>query len=854
MFAEESKVSEILSLLEMYVMPVIRPALELADTVPGWGACLLMLLFFGLSILFGMIHGAFASKEKARSIEIRGFMICLCGALTGWTVYRGLSGDAVSPDTLMLSIALALAAITLLVMLVRRHFAALIQFIFALLSAVMLGKLCSGIEPMGAAVALYAALALIGSWLEWAVGKATKDINSGDRKKLEKKLDPQSTEEAEVQAYDLTEDAVSEAIGETSPEEDAPQDSGEDSSEETPQEPVRTIDYEEIFGDIITRGASQEASAQEAEEETEEAQEELTVREETAETEQEAVMPETSGNEQETEETEPDAEPDQIKFEDLAAEEAEEGSSAEMTEEETPVEQPEELPSPEEEVITEETQETQPEEMPAAEPEAESADPEEKVRREAMSLLEDLALEAERELAEGTDEIPEPSGMQEIQITAEVPELPEEEQTSDDGFRIVLSDAEITGEIEIGSAEEERSATAMPEDNDGKNTINIAVFGPKGSGKTTLTWALSMINSEFGGREYTPEELDSTALEKEKGTTVEPSFIEYESRLRHIVHIDCPGDPEYYKNEIRGLTEADIGILVIAINGHVTDAREHLYNARMAGIRNLVVFINKCDMENVTEDDIDSVDSRINRLISKEFDFSDVVTVSGSALAAAKDDEDQLFWINSIRELQFTLDTMNTARRDQNGELRMPIGKVYTTPGLGTVVTGRIRSGSVSTGKRVTINGYSDDKRHATVAAIHAFGKEKDMARAGECVGIQLREITAQRIRRGQVITDSNNGKGHRRIGAEFSYVKYTRKDANGRPMSLWDSTKLQFWFGTTDVTGEIRLQEEELHLPGDDFVVIIDLEKPVPINVGDRFLAKQGALTVAYGEVVRTD
>ena len=120
MFAEESKVSEILSLLEMYVMPVIRPALELADTVPGWGACLLMLLFFGLSILFGMIHGAFASKEKARSIEIRGLMICLCGALTGWTVYRGLSGDAVSPDTLMLSIALALDAVTLLVMLVRR--------------------------------------------------------------------------------------------------------------------------------------------------------------------------------------------------------------------------------------------------------------------------------------------------------------------------------------------------------------------------------------------------------------------------------------------------------------------------------------------------------------------------------------------------------------------------------------------------------------------------------------------------------------------------------------------------------------------------------------------------------------
>lgn len=844
--------SEILSLLEMYVMPVIRPALELTDTVPGWGACLLMLLFFGLSILFGMIHGAFASKEKARSIEIRGFMICLCGALTGWTVYRGLSGDAVSPDTLMLSVALTLAAVTLLVMLVRRHFAALIQFIFALLSAVMLGKLCSGIEPMGAAVALYAALTLIGSWLEWAVGKATKDINSGDRKELEKKLDPQSTEEAEVPASDLTEDAVSEAIEETSPEEDALQDSGEDSSEEVPQEPVRTIDYEEFFGDIITRGPAKEASAQEAEEETEETQEELTVREETAETEQEPVMPETAGDEPESEETD-QTEPEQIQFEDLAAEEAEE-ESAEMTEEEIPAEQPEEQPSPEEEVMSEEAHETQPEEIPGDEPEAAAADPEEEVRREAMSLLEDLALEAERELAEGTGEIQEPSEVQEIQITAEVPELPAEEQTSDDGFRIVLSDAEITGEIEVGSAEEERSATATPEDNDGKNTINIAVFGPKGSGKTTLTWALSMINSEFGGREYTPEELDSTALEKEKGTTVEPSFIEYESRLRHIVHIDCPGDPEYYKNEIRGLTEADIGILVIAIDGHVTDAREHLYNARMAGIRNLVVFINKCDMENVTEDDIDSVDSRINRLISKEFDFSDVVTVSGSALAAAKDDEDQLFWINSIRELQFTLDTMNTSRRDQNGELRMPIGKVYTTPGLGTVVTGRIRSGSVSTGKRVTINGYSDDKRHATVAAIHAFGKEKDMARAGECVGLQLRGITAQRIRRGQVITDSNNGKGHRRIGAEFCYVKYARKDANGRPMSLWDSTKLQFWFGTTDVTGEIRLQEEELHLPGDDFVVIIDLEKPVPINVGDRFLAKQGALTVAYGEVVRTD
>ena len=383
-------------------------------------------------------------------------------------------------------------------------------------------------------------------------------------------------------------------------------------------------------------------------------------------------------------------------------------------------------------------------------------------------------------------------------------------------------------------------------------TLNVCTVGPHGSGKTTLTSAITAICSVYGSRSYSVSELDSTKEEIESGQTIEPSMLEYTSLTRHYYHIDTPGKHSYYKNTLRGINEADAAILVVAFQDRPSKAREYILMVGNAGIKRLILFINKCDCAEATADEIMLREKQYEDLVSDtEVDFDYVRIVSGSALGTISDDER---WRTSVRNLVSAMDSCSVPKFNIMLPFRMSIGKVYGIMGRGTVVTGRINEGRIKVGDTVLAVGYGMKDVSTVIESIEVLGKETDSAKAGDCVGIKLKGILPGDVSRGQILCVKESSETHKRIGAEFRYLYYRSSDRTGRPKSLWNDTSLQYWFGNTEVNGKFWMHEEEYHIPGDDFVTVIDFDKPIPLRNGDVFSARKGSQTVGFGKVLKTD
>ena len=381
-----------------------------------------------------------------------------------------------------------------------------------------------------------------------------------------------------------------------------------------------------------------------------------------------------------------------------------------------------------------------------------------------------------------------------------------------------------------------------------KPHINIGTIGHVDHGKTTLTAAISSVLSNQGlaeARDFTS--IDNAPEEKERGITINTAHIEYETANRHYAHVDCPGHADYVKNMVTGAAQMDGAILVVAAtDGPMPQTREHILLGRQVGVPRLVVFMNKVDMVD-DEELLELVEMEVRELLSfYQYDGDNTPVIQGSALGALNNEEK---WVATVNELMEAVDTyIELPPRDVDKPFLMPVEDVFTITGRGTVATGRIETGVCNTGDPVEILGMGDEKLTSTVTGVEMFRKILDRGEAGDNVGILLRGIEKAQIKRGMVICKPGSTKPHQEFKAEIYVLK---KEEGGRHTPFHNKYRPQFYFRTTDVTGEILLTDgREMVMPGDNVTINVKLIVPVAMNQGLRFAIREGGRTVGAGQV----
>jgi elongation factor Tu len=391
-----------------------------------------------------------------------------------------------------------------------------------------------------------------------------------------------------------------------------------------------------------------------------------------------------------------------------------------------------------------------------------------------------------------------------------------------------------------------------------KPHVNIGTIGHVDHGKTTLTAAITRVLSKNNLAEYQPyERIDSAPEERARGVTINIYHAEYQTETRHYAHVDCPGHADYIKNMITGAAQMDGAILVVAAtDGPMPQTREHILLARQVNVPAIVVFMNKVDMVD-DEELLDLVELEVRELLSKYgFPGDEVPVIRGSGLQVveAPDSEDwsrntSNRWIKAIWELMDAVDSyIPLPQRELDKPFLMAVEDVFTITGRGTVATGRVERGVLKTGEEVEIIGFRDEPRKTVVTSIEMFRKVLDTAEAGDNVGLLLRGVDRDDVERGMVIAKPGSIKPHKHFKAE---VYVLRKEEGGRHTPFVSGYRPQFYFRTTDVTGEIRLPSGvEMVMPGDNVNMEVMLVSPVAIEVGLRFAIREGGRTVGAGVV----
>jgi elongation factor Tu len=381
-----------------------------------------------------------------------------------------------------------------------------------------------------------------------------------------------------------------------------------------------------------------------------------------------------------------------------------------------------------------------------------------------------------------------------------------------------------------------------------KPHVNIGTIGHVDHGKTTLTAAISSVLASKGlaaVRDFSS--IDNAPEEKERGITINTSHIEYETLNRHYAHVDCPGHADYVKNMVTGAAQMDGAILVVAAtDGPMPQTREHILLGRQVGVPRIVVFMNKVDMVD-DEELLELVEMEIRELLSfYSYDGDNAPVIKGSALGALNGEPK---WVATVEELMDAVDSyIELPPRDIDKPFLMPVEDVFTITGRGTVATGRIETGVINSGEPVEILGMGEEKLTSTVTGVEMFRKILDRGEAGDNVGLLLRGIEKSQIKRGMVICKPGSTTPHVEFKAEIYVLK---KEEGGRHTPFHNRYRPQFYFRTTDVTGEIHLTDgREMVMPGDNVTITVKLIVPVAMDKGLRFAIREGGRTVGAGQV----
>jgi len=381
-----------------------------------------------------------------------------------------------------------------------------------------------------------------------------------------------------------------------------------------------------------------------------------------------------------------------------------------------------------------------------------------------------------------------------------------------------------------------------------KAHVNIGTIGHIDHGKTTLTAAITKVLAEAGLSEYRSfDSIDNAPEEKERGITINTSHVEYQTATRHYAHVDCPGHADYIKNMVTGAAQMDGAILVVAAtDGPMPQTREHILLAGQVGVKKLVVFMNKVDMVD-DEELLELVEMEIRDLLTfYKFDGDNTPVIRGSALGGLNGEPK---WVDTVMKLMEACDTwIPQPERDKDKPFLMPIEDVFSITGRGTVATGRIETGIIKTGEPVDIIGMGAEKLKSVVTGVEMFRKILDEGEAGDNAGLLLRGIDKDEIRRGMVIAKPGTIKPHKHFKAEVYILK---KEEGGRHTPFHNKYRPQFYFRTTDVTGEITLpQGVEMVMPGDNLTIEVNLIAEIALNMNLRFAIREGGRTVGAGQV----
>jgi elongation factor Tu len=381
-----------------------------------------------------------------------------------------------------------------------------------------------------------------------------------------------------------------------------------------------------------------------------------------------------------------------------------------------------------------------------------------------------------------------------------------------------------------------------------KPHVNVGTIGHIDHGKTTLTAAITLVLADKGLSEYRSfDSIDNAPEEKARGITINTAHIEYQTANRHYAHVDCPGHADYIKNMVTGAAQMDGAIIVVAAtDGPMPQTREHILLARQVGVPKLVVFMNKCDSVDDPEI-LEIVEMEIRDLLTfYGFDGANTPVIQGSALGGLNKEPK---WVDKIMELMDAVDSyIPLPTRDVDKPFLMPVEDVFSITGRGTVATGRIETGVINTGDPVEIIGMGAEKLKSVVTGVEMFRKILDRGEAGDNAGMLLRGIDKDSIRRGMVIAKPGSITPHKKFKAEI-YVLKTQE--GGRHTPFHNKYRPQFYFRTTDVTGEIHLPEGvEMCMPGDNITIHVDLISEIAMSKGLRFAIREGGRTVGAGQV----
>jgi len=381
-----------------------------------------------------------------------------------------------------------------------------------------------------------------------------------------------------------------------------------------------------------------------------------------------------------------------------------------------------------------------------------------------------------------------------------------------------------------------------------KPHVNIGTIGHVDHGKTTLTSAITIVLSKQGLAEIKSfDAIDNAPEEKERGITINTAHVEYQTKNRHYAHVDCPGHADYVKNMVTGAAQMDGAILVVAgTDGPMPQTREHILLARQVNVPKIVVFLNKVDMVE-DEELLEIVEMEIRELLDfYEFDGENTPVIKGSALGALNEEPK---WMDKVQELMDAVDAwIPIPPRDVDKAFLMPVEDVFSITGRGTVATGRIETGKIHTGDQVQIVGLGAEGMKSVVTGVEMFRKILDDGQAGDNVGLLLRGVDKDKIKRGMVIAKPESINPHTKFKAEVYVLK---KEEGGRHTPFHNGYRPQFYLRTLDVTGSVELPEgREMVMPGDNVSVIVTLITQVAMTQGLRFAIREGGRTVGAGQV----
>ncbi len=382
-----------------------------------------------------------------------------------------------------------------------------------------------------------------------------------------------------------------------------------------------------------------------------------------------------------------------------------------------------------------------------------------------------------------------------------------------------------------------------------KPHVNIGTIGHVDHGKTSLTAAITKVLAETGGATYTSyANIDKAPEERERGITISTAHVEYETAARHYAHVDCPGHADYVKNMITGAAQMDGAILVVsAADGPMPQTKEHILLAKQVGVPTMVVYLNKVDQLDDPEL-LELVELEIREELSKrDFDGDNIPIVTGSALAALEDKNPEIGRESVLKLMAAVDEWIPTPERPLDKPFLMPIEDVFSISGRGTVVTGRVETGIVKVGEEVEIVGIKDTKK-TVVTGVEMFRKLLDQGQAGDNIGALIRGVGREEVERGQVLAKPGSITPHTDFQAE---VYVLSKDEGGRHTPFFANYRPQFYFRTTDVTGEVVLPEgTEMVMPGDNVTLTVKLIAPIAMDPGLRFAIREGGKTVGAGVV----